>query len=72
MQISRNYVAAGIYADNFSGTKLQRPELHRLLTSAESGEVLCVESVDCLSRLSQTNWESLKRMINSKGRLRLN
>lgn len=64
---SRNYVVAGVYADNFSGTKLQRTELHRLLTSAEPGEVLCVESVDRLSRLSQADWETLKGTINSKG-----
>jgi len=64
---SRNYEVAGIYADNFSGTKLQRPELHRLLTSAEPGQVLCVESVDRLSRLSQMDWEILKGTINSKG-----
>jgi DNA invertase Pin-like site-specific DNA recombinase len=64
---SRNYEVAGIYADNFSGTKMQRPELHRLLTNAEPGQVLCVESVDRLSRLSQTDWETLKGTINSKG-----
>ncbi|WP_339528777.1 recombinase family protein [Pseudomonas mucidolens] len=64
---SRNYEVAGIYADNFSGTKLQRPELHRLLTCAEPGQVLCVESVDRLSRLSQVDWETLKGTINSKG-----
>ncbi|MBK3434810.1 recombinase family protein [Pseudomonas fluorescens] len=64
---SRSYEVAGIYADNFTGTKLQRPELHRLLTNAEPGQVLCVESVDRLSRLSQTDWETLKATINSKG-----
>lgn len=63
----RGYHVADIYADNFSGTKLQRPELHRLLANAESGQVLCVESVDRLSRLSQVDWETLKRTINSKG-----
>ena len=64
---NRNYEVVGIYAENFSGTKLQRPELHRLLTNAEPGQVLCVESVDRLSRLSQTDWETLKGTINSKG-----
>lgn len=64
---NRNYVVAGIYSENFSGTKLQRPELNRLLTIAEPGEALCVESVDRLSRLSQADWETLKGTINSKG-----
>ncbi|MBW1248373.1 recombinase family protein [Pseudomonas tolaasii] len=65
--VSRNYEVVGIYADNFSGTKLHRPELHKLLTVAEPGQILCVESVDRLSRLSQMDWETLKGTINSKG-----
>jgi len=64
---NRNYEVVGIYADNFTGTKLQRPELHRLLAGAQPGQVLCVESVDRLSRLSQSDWETLKGTINSKG-----
>lgn len=63
----RRYTVAGIYAENFSGTKLQRPELHRLLNNTQPGQILCVESVDRLSRLSQDDWETLKRTINSKG-----
>jgi DNA invertase Pin-like site-specific DNA recombinase len=63
----REYSIAGVYADNFTGTKLHRPELHRLLTSAEPGQILCVESVDRLSRLSQADWEKLKATINDKG-----
>lgn len=55
------------YAENISGTKLNRPELMRLLDTARPGEVLLVESVDRLSRLSQANWKSLKYTIESKG-----
>lgn len=58
---------AGVYAENISGTKLNRPELMRLLSSAEKGEVLLVESVDRLSRLSQTDWDTLKAAIKAKG-----
>ena len=57
----------GVYAENISGTKLNRPELIRLLDTAEKGEVLLVESVDRLSRLSQTDWDTLKATIKSKG-----
>lgn len=57
----------GVYAENVSGTKLNRPELMRLLNTAASGEVLLVESVDRLSRLSQGDWEALKATIRSKG-----
>jgi len=58
---------AGIYSENISGTKLERPELMKLLNIAEAGDVLLCESVDRLSRLSQTDWETLKTTIKSKG-----
>lgn len=56
-----------IYSENISGTKLNRPELMRLLAAADSGDVLLVESVDRLSRLSQADWRSLKASIEAKG-----
>lgn len=55
------------YAENISGTKLDRPELMRLLGAAQPGEILLCESVDRLSRLSQTDWETLKATIKAKG-----
>ena len=57
----------GVYAENISGTKLNRPELLALLDTAESGDVLLVESVDRLSRLSQADWDTLKATIKAKG-----
>jgi DNA invertase Pin-like site-specific DNA recombinase len=57
----------GVYAENISGTKLNRPELLTLLDTAESGDVLLVESVDRLSRLSQADWDTLKATIKAKG-----
>ncbi|OBY90135.1 resolvase [Pseudomonas sp. AU11447] len=56
-----------VYAENISGTKLERPELLRLLNAAHACDVLLVESVDRLSRLSQADWETLKGVIKSKG-----
>lgn len=55
------------YCENISGTKLNRPELSRLLDNAESGDVIVAESVDRLSRLSQADWETLKGTIRGKG-----
>lgn len=55
------------YIENFSGTKLNRPQLNQLLDDANQGEVLIVESVDRLSRLPLSDWEKLKQIINSKG-----
>ena len=42
------------YIENESGTKLNRPELNRLLDESEQGDILLVESVDRLSRLTPT------------------
>lgn len=56
-----------IYIENVSGTKLERPELNRLLNDAMKGDTLLVESVDRLSRLSQANFEILKQRIKDKG-----
>ena len=58
---------SGVYAENISGTKLNRPELMRLLDTAKKGEVLLVESVDRLSRLSTDDWDTLKATIEAKG-----
>lgn len=55
------------YIENFSGTKLNRPQLNQLLDDASQGDVLIVESVDRLSRLPLNDWEKLKQIINSKG-----
>lgn len=57
----------GIYAENISGTKLERPELLRLLSDTEPSDILLCESVDRLSRLSQDEWKQLRSMIESKG-----
>lgn len=58
---------SGVYAENISGTKLLRPELMRLLDNTQPGEILLVESVDRLSRLSQVDWDTLKSTIKAKG-----
>lgn len=55
------------YVENVSGTKLNRPELLRLLNDAEANDVLLVESVDRLSRLSRNDWETLKQLVKAKG-----
>lgn len=65
--IEKGLTIAGTYAENISGTKLDRPELMRLLNSANAGDILLCESVDRLSRLSQSDWEVLKITIKTKG-----
>lgn len=55
------------YIENYSGTKLDRPELTKLLNEAKQGDILLVESVDRLSRLSQDDFATLKQRIKDKG-----
>jgi DNA invertase Pin-like site-specific DNA recombinase len=46
--------------------KLARPELFRLLADACDGDILLVEQVDRLSRLTSGDWEKLKAEINAR------
>ena len=55
------------YVEHFSGTKLDRPVLAKLLKDADQGDILLVESVDRLSRLSQDDFSILKQRIKDKG-----
>ena len=55
------------YVENASGATPHRPELQRLLGEAGEGDILLVESIDRLSRLPQSMWESLKRQIGQAG-----
>ena len=55
------------YVEHFSGTKLDRPALTKLLDDANQDDILLVESVDRLSRLSQDDFAVLKQRIKDKG-----
>ena len=55
------------YVENYSGTKLDRPSLTKLLDDANQDDILLVESVDRLSRLSQDDFAILKQRIKDKG-----
>lgn len=57
---------AAYYAENESGASLQRPELFRLLDDAQAGDVLLVEQVDRLSRLTTKDWSDLRARIKAK------
>lgn len=56
-----------VYIENYTGTKLERPILNKLLTESEQGDILLVESVDRLSRLTQADFKKLKDRIQAKG-----
>jgi DNA invertase Pin-like site-specific DNA recombinase len=56
----RGMHVAAYYVENESGASLQRPELFRLLADCRPGDILLVEQVDRLSRLTSADWERLK------------
>ena len=49
---------------------LSRPELFRLLNDAQPGDILLVEQVDRLSRLTTGDWEKLKAELTARRRPR--
>lgn len=57
---------AGFYAENESGASLTRPELARLLSDAQPGDLLLIEQVDRLSRLGAADWDSLRADLKAK------
>lgn len=63
---SHGFRIAARYVENESGTRLARPELFRLLDDCEPGDVLLVEQVDRLSRLSSRDWMKLRAEIEAR------
>lgn len=63
----RGLKIASWYRENESGTKLDRPELFKLLSDAQEGDVLLIEQVDRLSRLNESDWKKLRAAIDAKG-----
>ena len=62
-----NHRIAGYYIENQSGTKLERPELNKLIEDSEAGDVLLIEKMDRLTRLPWGEWKTLKSRIMVKG-----
>ena len=54
------------YIENESGSRLDRPELFRLLKDCRHNDILLIEDVDRLSRLTGEDWNSLKKLIRQK------
>ncbi|HER8900618.1 TPA: recombinase family protein [Streptococcus pyogenes] len=57
---------AAYYVENESGTRLARPELFRLLTDSHPGDVLLIEQVDRLSRLTAADWQTLRAELAAR------
>ena len=56
----------GKYVENESGAKLARPELFRLTADSRPDDVLLIEQVDRLSRLTAADWQKLRADLNAK------
>ena len=63
----KGLTVAAWFTENESGATLKRPELFRIIEIAQSGDVLLVEQVDRISRLTTDDWETLKKPITEKG-----
>ena len=62
----RGLIIAATYVENESGAKLARPELFRLLADARPGDVLLIEQVDRLSRLTAADWQKLRTELDAR------
>lgn len=62
----RGLLVAATYVENESGAKLARPELFRLLADATPGDVLLIEQVDRLSRLTADDWQKLRTELDTR------
>ena len=57
---------AGWFMENKCGAKLQRPELFRLLGDSKPGDILLIEQVDRLSRLTAADWLKLRSEFDAR------
>ena len=62
----RGLSVASWYVENESGAYLACPELFRLLNDSQAGDVLLIEQVDRLSRLTAADWEKLKAELTAR------
>lgn len=69
---SYNREISHYYIENMSGTKLDRPELSRLIDNSEidengRGDILLIESMDRLTRLNNNDWDILNGRLKANG-----
>lgn len=61
------YYVAGVYREKASGARADRPELLRMVSDLQPGEVVIAERIDRISRLPLPEAERLVASIRSKG-----
>lgn len=61
------YYVAGVYREKVSGARADRPELLRLISDLQPGEVVVAEKIDRISRLPMPEAERLVASIRERG-----
>lgn len=61
------YYVAGVYEEKASGTIADRPELQRMISDLQQGDVVIAEKIDRISRLPLPEAEKLIAGIKAKG-----
>jgi DNA invertase Pin-like site-specific DNA recombinase len=62
----RGLKIAKFYMENESGASLKRPALFELIADASDGDMILIEHVDRLSRLNESDWNTLKQSLSAK------
>ncbi|WP_299496414.1 recombinase family protein [uncultured Shewanella sp.] len=61
------YYIAGVYKESASGARADRPELLRMISDLQVGDVVIAEKIDRISRLPLSEAENLIQSIKNKG-----
>ena len=61
------FYIAGVYREKASGARADRPELLRMISDLQPGDVVVAEKIDRISRLPLSEAESLVASIRAKG-----
>lgn len=64
--LERGLRIAKFYTENESGASLHRPALFELIEDASIGDMILIEQVDRLSRLNDSDWNTLKQSLSAK------
>lgn len=55
------------YVENYSGRIVARPQLTKLLNESKKNDIILLEQIDRLTRLTSSKWKELKHAIDGKG-----
>lgn len=64
---AKGYMVVATYAEKASGTSEERPELQRMLSDLNKGDIIIAEHLDRITRLPMDRAEALMEVIKAKG-----